>query len=61
MIKKEIYTRNDGKILFHTFSDANLKIRNKETNIIYDDAVDVKDVDYEETDIEIEIEETEEA
>lgn len=49
MIIKETYTRNDGKTLYHTYSDANLMIRNKETNIIYADAVDIRDVEYEET------------
>ena len=54
MIIKETYKRNDGKTLYHTYSDANLMIRNKETNIIYADAVDIRDVEYEETDIVIE-------
>lgn len=54
MIIKETYTRNDGKTLYHTYSDTNLMIRNKETNIIYANAVDIRDVEYEETDVIIE-------
>ena len=56
MIKKEIFKTKDGKTLTRTFSDTEHKIRNKTTNVIYDDAVDVSDgVEYEEVDEYIEV------
>lgn len=48
MIKKEI-TEKSGDLLYRTFSDTEHKIRNKATNVIYSEAVDVTDdVEYEE-------------
>lgn len=55
MIKKEIYKTKDDKTLTRTYSDTEHKIRNKATNIIYGEAVDVSDdVEYEEIDAYIE-------
>lgn len=54
MIKKEHYrTREDGVELYRTFSDTDHYIRQKETGVIYSDAVDVENAPYtyEETDI----------
>ena len=56
MIKKETFKTKDGKMLTRTFSDTEHKIRNKATNVIYGEAVDVADdVEYEETDEYIEV------
>lgn len=54
MIQREFYmTRSDGVNLFRTYSDENFKIRQIETGIIYDEAIDVENAPYtyEETDI----------
>lgn len=56
MIAKEFYkTRQDGIMLFRTYSDNGFCIIQKETGILYDEAVDVADADYhyEETNIKI--------
>ena len=56
MIVKEYYkTRQDGIMLFRTYSDNGFCIIQKETGILYDEAVDVADADYhyEETNIKI--------
>lgn len=52
MIKKELYkTREDGVVLYRTFSDTDHKIRKVSDGTIYDDAVDIFDnVEYEEAD-----------
>jgi uncharacterized membrane-anchored protein YjiN (DUF445 family) len=56
MIKKEIYKTKEGMSLTRTFSDTEHKIRNKETNVIYSEAVDIADdVEYEEVDEYIEV------
>lgn len=56
MIKKETFKAKDGKTLTRTYSDTEHKIRNKATNVIYGEAVDVADnVEYEETDEYIEV------
>lgn len=56
MIKKEILKTEDGRALTRTFSDTEHKIRNKATNVIYGEAVDVSDdVEYEEVDEYIEV------
>lgn len=60
MIRKEFYrTRNDGVNLYKTYSDENLKIKQIETDIIYDKAIDIKNAPYtyEETNEPIEEEE----
>lgn len=55
MIKKETFKAKDGT-LTRTFSDTEHKIRNKATNVIYGEAVDVADdVEYEEIDEYIEV------
>ena len=57
MIKKDFYcTRFDGIELFRTYSDENLKIRQTETDILYDEAVDIESANwtYTESDIPIE-------
>lgn len=42
MVKKEFYkTRKDGAKLYKTYSDKNLKIKQIETNIIFDEAIDI--------------------
>lgn len=40
--------------LTHTYSDAGYKIRQLDTGVIYDDAIDIVHHEYEETDIQIE-------
>lgn len=56
MIKKEIYKTQDGRTLHRTFSDTEHKIKNKATNVIYGEAVDVSDgVEYEEIEEYIEV------
>lgn len=53
MIVREFYeTRFDGVNLYRTYSDTNHYIRQKETGVVYSDAVDVEDTPYtyEETD-----------
>lgn len=57
MIVKEYYkTREDGVVLFRTYSDEGYFIRQRETGIIYEEAVDVEGAPYtyEETDEKIE-------
>ena len=47
MIVKEFYkTREDGVKLYRTYSDENYKIRQIETGIIYDEAIDVENIEY---------------
>lgn len=63
MIIREFYRiREDGVNLYRTYSDENYKIKQIQTGIIYDEAIDVEDsiYTYEETDIPIEPEEIEE-
>ena len=43
MLKTEKMIRDDGVELLRTYSDENLKIRQVETGILYDEAVDVLD------------------
>lgn len=60
MIKKEFYkTRNDGVNLYKICSDKSVKIKQEQTGIIYDEAIDVEDAPYTyvETDEKIEINE----
>jgi hypothetical protein len=58
MIKKEFFkTREDGVMLYRTYSDTDHKIRNKRTLEVYVDAVDTADnVEYEEIESYIEVE-----
>lgn len=61
MIKTQKITRDDGVKLIRTYSSKGLKIRQNETGIIYDEAVDVDNAKYtySETDEKIESEVTE--
>ena len=62
MIKRELYkTRTDGVNLYKTYSDEGYRIKQIETSNVYDEAIDVEDTPYtyEETDILIEEEATE--
>lgn len=55
MIHKELYMeRKDGVKLFRTYSDKQLKIKKVGTEEIYDEAIDVMDYEYEETELPIE-------
>jgi hypothetical protein len=57
MLVKEFYrTREDGVNLYRNYSDENFKIRQIQTDVLYDEAIDVEDsiYTYEETDIPIE-------
>ena len=56
-IVKEFYkTREDGVKLYRTYSDNNYMIQKKETDEVYEEAIDVENAsyEYEETDIIIE-------
>lgn len=57
MIVKEFYLkRQDGAKLYRTYSDEGYKIKQNETGIIYDEAVDVEDSNYTYTETEEKIE-----
>lgn len=58
MIKREYFkTRKDGVNLYKTYSDEGYKIKQIETDNIYDEAIDVENAPYtyEETDEKIEV------
>ena len=58
MIKRELYkTRNDGVKLYRTYSDEDFKILQVETDLVFDEAIDIEDSDftYIETEEKIEI------
>lgn len=60
MIKREFYMkREDGVNLYRAYSDKNYKIKQIETGILYDEAIDIESANYtyEETEIKIEKEE----
>ena len=62
MIVREYYaTREDGVLLYRTYSDTNHKIMQKPTMVVYDEAIDVEGApyEYEETDIKIKVEDDE--
>ena len=61
LIKEFFGKRKDGVNLYITYSDENFKIRQIETDVLYDEAIDVEDSNYtyEETNIPIEEEEVE--
>ena len=46
LVKEFCITREDGVNLYRTYSDKNFKIKQVETGIIYDEAVDVEDSTY---------------
>jgi hypothetical protein len=48
MIQKEFYlTREDGVMLYRTYSDANFYIRKTGTDEVYTEAIDVEGAPYE--------------
>lgn len=48
MIQKEFYlTREDGVLLYRTYSDANFYIRKAGTDEVYTEAIDVEGAPYE--------------
>lgn len=60
MLVKEFYrTREDGVNLYRNYSDENFKIKQIQTDILYDEAIDIEGsiYTYEETNIPIEEEE----
>ena len=61
LIKEFFGKRKDGVNLYITYSDEKFKIRQIETDVLYDEAIDVEDSNYtyEETNIPIEEEEVE--
>lgn len=52
MVKTQKITRDDGVKLIRTYSSRGMKIRQNETGIVYDEAVDIDDgrYSYSETD-----------
>ena len=58
MVKTQKITRDDGVKLIRTYSSRGMKIRQNETGIVYDEAIDVGNgrYTYSETDIKIESE-----
>ena len=61
IIKEEYRTREDGVRLYRTYSDIGNYIRQVETGVIYEEAIDVEGslFTYEETEDKIEIEQVE--
>ena len=61
IIKEEYKTREDGVSLYRTYSDIGNYIRQIETGVIYEEAIDVEGAlfTYEETEDKIEIEQVE--
>ena len=61
IVKEEYRTREDGVRLYRTYSDIGNYIRQIETNVIYEEAIDVEGAlfTYEETEDKIEIEQIE--
>jgi len=54
MIKTEEYmTRSDGVKLIRTYSDAGFQIRQDQTGIVYDEAIDVENSSYTYTETDI--------
>ena len=57
MIKTEHFmTRSDGVELYRTYSDANVKIMQVETGLVYDEAIDIEDSGYTYTETELPVE-----
>ena len=62
MIRRVFYlTREDNVNLYRTYSDEGFKIKQKQTGIIYDEAIDVENAPYTytETDEKVEVYEEE--
>ena len=59
VIREYFSTRADGVKLYRTYSDIGMMIKQVETGILYEEAVDMEDAEYsyEETDVKIEREE----
>jgi len=54
MIQKEFFrTREDGVKLYRTYSDEGFMIRQEETGILYNEAIDVEDATYTYTETDI--------
>ena len=61
MIVREFYkTREDEVNLYRTYSDENYKIRQIETNLVYDEAIDIEGAEYTYEETEEKVEELEE-
>ena len=61
MIVREFYKEREDRVkLYRTYSDENYKIRQNETGIIYDDAIDVEESQYTYTETDIPTENNEE-
>ena len=57
MIKREFYTqRKDGAKLYRTYSDIGMMIRQNETGVEYEEAIDVEGAPYTYTETETPIE-----
>lgn len=56
VVKEEYKTREDGVILYHTYSDADHKIRKVGTDEVYGNAIDELDFEYEEVEDYVELE-----
>lgn len=46
IIQEYFRTRGDGVVLTRTWSDAGMKIRQIETDILYDEAIDIEPLRY---------------
>ena len=58
MIITEFYeTRDDGVNLYRTYSNTDMRIRQDQTGVVYDDAIDVENSGYTYTETDIPIEE----
>ena len=59
MIQTEFYkTRKDGVNLYRTYSDADMMIRQNETQRLYAEAIDIENSGYTYTETDIPVEET---
>lgn len=56
IVKEEYRTREDGVILYHTYSDTDHKIRKVGTDEVYGNAIDELDFEYEEVEDYVELE-----
>ena len=56
IVKEEYRTREDGVVLYHTYSDIGHKIRKVGTNEVYSNAIDKLDFEYEEVEDYVELE-----
>lgn len=61
MLIREYYTtRSDGVNLYRTYSDENFYIKQNETDLLYEEAIDIEDAPYTYTETDIPIEHGEE-